>query len=60
MKSATHRVQKMSDTIWVKKSRVSALARQRVIHPSRKQHACCDVATFLCASTLQNAKFEWE
>jgi hypothetical protein len=35
----------MSDTMWVKKSRVSASACHRAAHSSRKQHACCDVAT---------------
>jgi hypothetical protein len=35
VRSATYRIRNFSDTMWVKKSRVSAFARQRVAHPSR-------------------------
>jgi hypothetical protein len=34
MREAIYRIQKMSDTMWVKKSRVSAFARQRDDIPS--------------------------
>jgi hypothetical protein len=42
----------MSDTLWVKKSRVSALARQRDDIPSRWERACYDDATTLCTTIL--------
>jgi hypothetical protein len=37
----------MSDTMWVKKSRVSASIRHRVAYPSHKEHVCYGAATVM-------------